>query len=199
MTSLSSSSSFLEDSTASSILGASGWNRQKEALPVRGQPTLGGIGRDAGDDTAGDETHRHLLKKRIYPAFQVDSTTLIANSDEHEDAVEELTELEEAVLLDCLSTNFLFSHLSKEELQLRVLQVMEKVSFRTHEVIVKQGDPADFVYVLYQGQVEGASSNEEPNKLEDAPSSEEEKYTVFGELGLLTKYFTPKRTRVRTL
>lgn len=87
------------------LIGSSGDNNNHDAA--------------AGDD-ADDETHQQLLKKRIYrPAVSLDDAP---NDEGISSKTTKLTELERVVLLDCLATNFLFSHVcSKEELELFVL------------------------------------------------------------------------------
>jgi len=146
-----------------------------------------------------DDIQSKLLKKRSYPnllytyptqksliggpsgAGQEDSSTPgpgDAASPTHK------TELEKAVLSDCISTNFMFSHLPNEQ-QNHVLRCFEKFKVRDHEILYRQGDQSDYCYMLFQGDVdvEVDGTKVKPSK---NPEDRGEKYQIFGELALLT-------------
>ena len=130
---MSSSSSSLLDSNASSILGASTWNREKASRQIEGQPKWG-IGGDLGEASDNnawtnlsgneqnsyqmrptDDGHRSLLRKRAYPTLsyptQSSPGSNIDQSDKQQTpAIDKKSDLESAVLLDCLTNNFLFAH-----------------------------------------------------------------------------------------
>ena len=183
MSSSSSSSSSL-DSTANSFTN-SAWDVQKANRPVEGKPTLGmGHGIGNPDDADDGEHHRHLLKKRIYPTIFTYPTQKSTSEGPNEPVQEtplpnKKTDLEAAVLADCINSNFLFAHLEQDKQQV-ILEAFEKVKIRKNEIIFRQGDPADYCYMLFQGEVR----IEDEHGTEVQPSGE--KYEVLGELELLT-------------
>ena len=186
----SSSSSSSSSSADSAILESSAWNRFKENRPIQGQPLFGG---DPEDKLDNDTAHDVLLQKRVYSlqpllaALRVDD-----KDDDNEDEanpnttpttnVPKTSELEQAVVLDCLTHHFLFAHLPKSELKLLLFK-FQKLEFHKNEIICREGDPAPFLYVLYRGDLFRFSEQDHgtTNQKED-----EEKYTVLGELAFLS-------------
>jgi CRP-like cAMP-binding protein len=214
------SSTSLLDSSVSSILGASAWNREKENRPVEGKATLlAGLGIGFGfgcssqvsedglannSTCSNNETSIHdeqkdtdmgqqsLLQRRVYPMLQmaVKSRAQHDSIISGQDPQDKKSELESSVLLDCLSTNFLFGHLPNAELE-ALLNHFESIKFRKNEVIMRQGDPADYFYLVYLGEVKVLRDGQEVKP--DAS----EKYAVFGELELLTD--TPRLATVKAM
>jgi cAMP-dependent protein kinase regulator len=48
--------------------------------------------------------------------------------------------------------SFIFSNLDSKELQI-VINAMEEKSFKAHEVVIKQGEPGDCLYVVDSGEL----------------------------------------------
>lgn len=185
-----SSSSLLESSIYGSDLGASKWNREKEDRPVSGRPLLWGRSADVqnANDSAADKDADHmrqLSSKRHYPAASFESSSNDSASGEISSPREQgKSELERAVLVDCLSSHFLFSHLSRDELD-RLCDQFTKRRFRDHEIIYSKGSEAKYLYILYSGEV--VRRDRDRDEQQEAPSEfDEEKYTVLGELALLS-------------
>ena len=184
-----SSSSLLDSSIYGRDLGASKWNREKAERPVCGRPLLWGKSADvqnANDSVAdNDAAHmRRLSSKRHYPAPALelssnDSADCKISSPDEQDK----SELEHAVLIDCLSSHFLFSHLSRDELD-RLCDQFTKRRFRDHEIIYSKGSEAKHLYILYSGEV--VRRDQDQDEQQAAPGAEAEKYTVLGELALVS-------------
>lgn len=156
---------------------------------MRGRPLvmMGGVDDDTQEQQQQQQPRQGhtLLDKRRYPNPVVQTVGLRA-ADATEDkgkedasASSEKTELESAVLLDCLSSHFLWSHSSKEGLQ-RLSDTFTKRRYRNHEVVYSKGDESKYFYILYSGEVtqRGGKKNEDQD--------DEAKYTVLGELAVLT-------------
>jgi CRP-like cAMP-binding protein len=146
-----------------------------------------------------------------------------------------LSDLQKAILIDCLSNHFLFGQLSTDQLEVLVLKEMEKCIYKKHEIIIQQGrhrgvgvyngennnciinksknnnddddddnDVAEHFYILFSGdlritqdgKVVGPDGNHEGhddrvkgnNAMVDRSSDsiDNSKYTVFGDLAVLT-------------
>jgi len=188
-----SSSSLLDSAfSSSSILGASSWNQQKAERCVRGRPlVVGGVEDDTDTQEQPQKQEQQprqghtLLDKRRYPnpvvgLLAADATEDKGKEDAGTSTCSEKTELESAVLLDCLSSHFLFSHSSKEGLQ-RLSDTFTKRRYRNHEVIYSKGDESKYFYILYSGEV-----TRRGGKKNDENQDDEAKYTVLGELAVLT-------------
>lgn len=184
-----SSSSLLDSSIYGSDLGASQWNREKAERPVCGRPLLFGTAavQNANDSMAdNDAAHmRRLSSKRHYPAAALElSSNDSAGGEISSPDEQEKSELEHAVLIDCLSSHFLFSHLSRDELD-RLCDQFTKRRFRDHEIIYSKGSEAKYLYILYSGEVVCRDSDRDEQQ--QAPADDgAEKYTVLGELALLS-------------
>lgn len=184
---MSSSSSLLDSSTYGSDLGASKWNREKAERPIRGRPLLWAGGSADGNadnsmlpDADAVDHIRHLTTKRHYPTSSPFSSAYnnLSSSEQSK------TRLERAVLVDCLSSHFLCTHLSKNEVD-RLCDGFIKHRFRDHEIIYSKGSEAKYLYILYSGEVVRRNQDEQTNDDDDlGPMAE--KYTVLGELALLS-------------
>lgn len=75
-----------------------------------------------------------------------------------------------------LSDNFVFAGLTSEE-QMLLINSMQRYRFKAHEIIIKQGDAADYFYVLKQGKVRFLVDSK---KIREASNG-----VSFGELALL--------------
>jgi len=198
-----SESQLLDSAFGNSILGASVWNRQKEDRPVRGHPLFSPptkhptIDNDDANKIGGngqtklDKDH-YLLQRRRYDTLRSVQDYDAEETDGNDNDVEALekSELERAVLMDCLSNHFLWSYLPKNELQL-LCDKFTKKRFRSHEVIYEIGDESRHFFVLYSGEVTrrgGRKATSDDGNRNDA------KYTVLGELAVLTG--TPHRETV---
>ena len=197
---MSSSTNSLEDRNASSILGASIWNHEKAIRHVEGVPKWG-IGGDLGE-ASDSNTRRHstdrqeisnqfkdanndyraLLNRRAYPTLSYPARSSSENTSGRLQlpTLDKKSELESAVLFDCLANNVLFAHLQTEEVE-ALISHFEKVQARKNELIIQHGDSSDYFYMVYQGDVKIVSKDGT-----DIAQNSEEKYTVFGELELLT-------------
>ncbi|CAB9503334.1 MAP kinase-activated protein kinase 2 (Fragment) [Seminavis robusta] len=184
--------SSLLSSTASSILGASAWNREKDHQHVQGKPGWVIRGLDDHQDTTNTKGSRsikdqeHLLQRRVYPALiqpiSDGSPAPEEFAQQPPEEQEDKSELESAVLLDCLSTHFLCAPLPLAQKHALVTQ-FEKVQYRKNEVIFRQDEPADYLYVLYLGDIKIFDDQGEDITATVVGNN---KYTVFGELELLT-------------
>ena len=140
--------------------------------------------------------HDKLLEKRIYPNLlyrypthqsPIVTTVTTATSGEESTDASALpkTELETAVLADCISTNFMFAHLPNDQQQF-VLECFEKIRVRDHEIIFRQGTPAEYCYLLFQGEVDVEVNGSILVEASPDDNTRGEKYQVLGELALLT-------------
>lgn len=145
-----------------------------------------------------------LLRKRSYPTILHLSYPSEQNDGQDEEgatsvsspsplATQQHTELEAVVLLDCLSSNFLFSHLSKQERETLVTHFQE-IKFHKNEIILQQGDEVDYLHILYLGDVTFLQ-NGRPIPSLSGNDQGGERYLIFGELELLTR--APRRTTVK--
>ena len=160
--SVSSSSS----SEIGSSLSASQWNHrrlEKGVYPIK-----------PNNSSVKVLPHLHLLKGRYYypgePAISVprDGPKVFESKHTHSD-------LERAVLMDCLSNHFLLAHLPHVELE-KLLNSFIKIKYRDHEIIYSIGDNSDYLYILYSGDVLRRPDVSEKGS----------KYLVLGELAVLT-------------
>jgi protein kinase A len=163
------------------------------------------------------DTPDDLLRKRVYPSIlqqltfpseqrsqstdpdddghdATTATNLAAASDKERQA--QHSALETAVLMDCLSSNFIFSHLSKQD-QERLVVKFEKIHARKNEIIATHDDSdndSQYLYVLYLGDVQildlDTGMPVEPSTTSNPASDvcRSEKYQVFGELEFLTDH-----------
>ena len=165
----------------SSTLNASQWNRQKALRPIRPLSTSSSADED-GDEH--DHGFAHFVTKRRY----VVTPYIPSSQDESNDGGDEnkgkgtendKSEIEKAVLMDCLANHFLWSHLPQAELEV-LCGAFKKYSYRDHEIVYSRGDAAKYMYIVYSGEVARPST---------ASSANEEgggRYTILGELSLLT-------------
>ena len=186
------------DSSNTSVLNASGWNRQKANRPItprRQESNFSTISDDDDDDSSesnnndnGNENDtgetkqrpaRHLLQKRYYQRPSLSALSESGSRRSSSSQLPEKSEIEILVLTDCLSNHFLFSHLPSDALD-RLVVAFEKVTFRDHEIIVMQGEESQYLYMVYSGDVKGLVKK-------DGEGATPDKYTVFGELSLLTQ------------
>ena len=152
---MSSSTNSLEDRNASSILGASIWNHEKAIRHVEGVPKWG-IGGDLGE-ASDSNTRRHstdrqeisnqfkdanndyraLLNRRAYPTLSYPARSSSENTSGRlqPPTLDKKSELESAVLFDCLANNVLFAHLQTEEVE-ALISHFEKVQARKNELII---------------------------------------------------------------
>jgi CRP-like cAMP-binding protein len=77
----------------------------------------------------------------------------------------------------------LFAGLPTPRLKL-IAYTAEMVRFEPGEVIVRQGDPADAVYILAEGEAEVLLTNDEGEELSLGTMG---RHTLFGEIGVLCK------------
>lgn len=75
-----------------------------------------------------------------------------------------------------LRRNFVFKDLLERDLD-PLIQAFEKIEFQRHDVIIRQGDPGDYFYIIQQGEVVFRVNEEDVGTGADGSS--------FGELGLL--------------
>jgi serine/threonine protein kinase/CRP-like cAMP-binding protein len=103
-----------------------------------------------------------------------------------------MSELERAVLLDCLSHHLLLFSQQNDDVHENekndgdnfFLANFEKVSFRKNEIVFRRGTPAEYLYILFRGDVDIISLDScDKTAIED----QNNKYTVFGELELMTR------------
>ncbi|KAL7471504.1 hypothetical protein ACHAXS_011777 [Conticribra weissflogii] len=188
-----SESQLLDSAFGSSILGASVWNRQKEDQPVRGRPLFSpaaknnniddNVEKNSGNGNKLDKDH-YLLQRRRYENFRAVDDSDVEETDDVDNNGDglEKSELERAVLLDCLSNHFLWSYLPKNELRL-LCDKFTKQRFRNHEVIYEIGDESRYFFVLFSGEVTKRGGGRQTS----GPAIENDaKYTVLGELAVLT-------------
>ena len=93
---------------------------------------------------------------------------------------------DQKVILQALQKNFVFSDKSNDELQLLVA-AFEKCSFACSDVIIQQGEPGDYFYILQSGSVEFMVDGSTVGQTARPGAS-------FGELALL--YTTPRAATV---
>ena len=146
-----------------------------------------------------------IFEKRLY-AFPSEASSAISSESSSRQSIvmsdaqtERKTDLEKAVLNDCVKNHFLLacnqSQENEDEEDLMVgalVSRFEKVILRKNEILFGEGDPADFLYVLYRGEVllrsqaEKETKSGESNNEEDAVTQDEVTYKIFGELELMT-------------
>lgn len=189
----SSSLSSLNDSVQRISLGASTWNREKAKQKIEGRPSLiphanrGELnGVDFVTTKKGSESRAGLLRKRRYPTIP----GLHTSSQGRDVNVVPKSDIDNAILKDCLSSHFLFHSLSEADIEY-LTQILKPVTYRNHEIIIQQGDPPGYLYILSSGDILITYSNGKSLKSEDST----EKYVVFGELSLLTS--TPQEATVK--
>lgn len=176
----------------------------------------------------------NLVGKRRYPSLALEQQQQRqgnggagAGDDDDGDSATRSTksELEMAVLTDCLSNHFLLTGRSTTGNEVHknncdgsdesfvmmetLVNRFEKVNFRKNELIFGVGDPASHLYVLYRGEVTTVhddstdvattvnSSHHINNGIDENKTDndgDEEKYTILGELELMTnsKYYSKK-------
>ena len=205
-------------------------------------PSIGSIKKLKLSNITTDDSY-NLIGKRLYPTA---SSPLIQQSNDDDVVVTQQpkTELEKKVLSDCLSNHFLLTGRSdstnrrssyiytvtpgeKEEKDCdadggslvmveTLVNRFERVNFRRNEIVFEEGDPANYLYVLYRGDVLTRTRNEgtgtavspdskdngdDDDNKEDENEKEEggdDKYTILGELELLTNLKYYKKTTKAT-
>ena len=173
-----------------------------------------------------DEDGQSLFKKRLYTyptaASSASSSSLrrsIAYSTAGA-ASQGKTDVEKAVLTDCIKNHFLLasnacadSSNSSDNESISHLMVgalisrFEKMSLRKNEILFEEGSAADYLHVLYRGEVllrsrsdeipttqQGKENEEEDDDDDDDDDDDVEKYKIFGELEVLTNSSTYKAT-----
>lgn len=169
--SVSSSSSSSGSSEIGSSLSASRWNYYRSERGVR--PLRRNNSSSSNINSA--QPGPHLLEGRCYPRCYRNQTSEGLKTTSHANTQ---TELERSVLRDCLSNHFLLSHLPSSKLE-HLCKSFEKIIYRDHEIIYSIGDASDYLYVLYSGDVCKKTDVKEL-------SNDYDKYTVLGELAVLT-------------
>jgi CRP-like cAMP-binding protein len=182
--SISSSSSNSTSSSGVLDLGASAWNRHKEKRPLKGRTLMQELSGGGAENEHENHNHKqpqqqhvpiHLLQKQIYSSASVTRERIPDSISDRPCK----TELEEAVLQDCLTHHFLFSEMHPIH---QLIHAFEKVKFRNNEIIFRQGTPAEYLYILYQGDVKTIADTNDESIVPVFGS----KYTLLGELELLT-------------
>ena len=119
--------------------------------------------------------------KNVY-AHKIDESELADYEPPEFDKIEQ----ENTFLHDSVANNFLFQHLTENELK-TLIKAFEKVSYKENDIIIKQGDEkCKFFYVIYDGEC-GFKVGEK-----DVGSASSG--TGFGELALL--YSAPRAATV---
>lgn len=182
MLSLSSSSSS-ESSSDSDVggnsLNASQWNKLRAQQRIQ-VPRL--IKFDIDDDlvkgrrysrpTLEDNNNDGDRKEGVY-----DNNNVIHCNDK--------SELETAVLVDALSRHFLYTNHTNNELQSIVCNsLFVKCTYKNHEVIYSKGDDANYMFILYSGEI--ALQEDDSKRSSCEMSTTADKYTFLGELSVLT-------------
>jgi len=168
MLSLSSSSSSSESSDSDvggNSLNASQWNKLRAQQPI--QPNRITNNFDIDID---------LVKGRRYSR----PTLLEQDNNKH---CNDKSELETAVLVDALSRHFLYANHTNNEIQSIVCNsLFVKCTYKNHEVIYSKGDDANYMFILYSGEI----LQEDNDKRSSSEMSTTAKYTFLGELSVLT-------------
>ena len=163
-----------------------------------------------------DDAHR-LFEKRLYTYPTASSSSLrqsIAMSTA-ETARQPKSVVEKAVLSDCIKNHFLLAcntisdfesgpeTFSSDVMVGALISRFERVSLRKNEILFEEGSDADYLYVLYEGEVllrsrddqwkiplirEGEEKKRDNDDDRDEGYSDDDtvKYKIFGELELLT-------------
>jgi CRP-like cAMP-binding protein len=196
----SSTSSSDDDDNENGILdlGASGWNRYKQSQTIQGKTIYEQLSSmDDNIETKKKEVgyQMQLLQKRIIPAnlsgSESDTNGTTTSLSSSNDDGNKFTDLERAVLTDCLSNNFLFADHTDRNFDL-IFNQFEKIKLRKNEIVVRKGTPADYLWILFQGDIKKIIDDDErkniatKSKVDDNDGSNS-KYIMLGELELLTQ------------
>lgn len=176
-----SSSSDSDSEYGGNSLTASQWNRQRALRSIL--PRSPEDAESISISVSVNHHLNHLVTKRRYPAASIPSRDGHEVEKNAAASTIQKSEIENAVLMDCLSTHFLWSHLPTVELE-ALCNAFQKCSYRNHKIIYNQGDEAQFMYILYSGDV--VRRRDLVTLDSDDDSSDSEKYTVLGEFALLT-------------
>ena len=168
-----------------------------------------------------DDSHK-LFEKRLYTYPTASSSSLQQPATT---TSQPKTEVEMAVLTDCINNHFLLASNSatvaknsdndKDESSVLMVGALisrfEKITLRKNEIIFEEGDDADYLYVLYRGEVlvrsleddtrTSLSHQEEKEEHDDDDNDDADsnnKYTILGELELLTNSSSYKATAKAT-
>jgi CRP-like cAMP-binding protein/tRNA A-37 threonylcarbamoyl transferase component Bud32 len=170
-----------------------------------------------------DDDGHSLFKKRLYtyPTAASTSSSSLRKSIAYSTAgakSQGKTEVEKAVLTDCIKNHFLLasnacadsSKSSKNEssdlMVGALISRFEKISLRKNEILFEEGSAAEYLHVLYRGEVLLRSRNDrnmipppqegKENEQEDDGDDDDdaEKYKIFGELEVLTNSLLYKAT-----
>ena len=177
MLSLSSSSS--RESSDSDVggnsLNASQWNKLRAQKPI--QPNRLTISKDVD-----------LVKGRRYnrPTTLEDNNSNGDRKGVYDNNVihcNDRSELEIAVLVDALSRHFLYANHTNIEIQ-SICNLFVKCTYKNHEVIYSKGDDANYMFILYSGEI--LQQDDDSKRSSSEMSTATDKYTFLGELSVLT-------------
>jgi hypothetical protein len=120
----------------------------RHSSPDQMSAGLGVVGRAGGEN----RPVRRVLSKEKKSQMSISSTS--AEAEDLSDWVMETipkTRAELARIKGAVKTNFLFQHLNEAQQQL-VFDVMKRVEVSRGDVVIRQGDPGDWFYVVDSGE-----------------------------------------------
>lgn len=167
------------------MLGHGMWNKiEKKWVRKRRLQSNSGIGLQIDGRMREDivEMALHERRQRVYQAAPT-----IQGCDSETDALYIKTASEKELIIDALSSNIVFSNMMEKDVD-TMIEYLEPESIPADSDVVVQGDPADYFYVIKEGQCTVLQGTKHVGVLYPGRS--------FGETGLL--YNTAQTATVRT-